>query len=109
MSQAPLPSEIQLHKQSRKLELVYNDQPYFLSAEFLRVHSPSAEVQGHGPGSRCFKSKKKMWRSLRLNQLVITPSKFILMMAMTADCSRGTICTNSPPIRKNTGKPISTS
>ena len=59
MSQAPLPSEIQLHKQSRKLELVYNDQPYFLSAEFLRVHSPSAEVQGHGPGQQVLQVQKE--------------------------------------------------
>ena len=44
----PTPSAIKLHKASRTLELRYGEQSYSLSAEFLRVHSPSAEVQGHG-------------------------------------------------------------
>ena len=43
-----IPSAIKLHKASRTLELHYGAQSYNLSAEFLRVHSPSAEVQGHG-------------------------------------------------------------
>jgi len=43
-----IPSAIKLHKASRTLELHYGDQHYSLSAELLRVHSPSAEVQGHG-------------------------------------------------------------
>ena len=42
------PEKIELHKRSRMLELAYQDQHYQLSAEFLRVHSPSAEVQQHG-------------------------------------------------------------
>ncbi len=44
----PIPSAIKLHKASRTLELHYGEQSYRLAAEFLRVHSPSAEVQGHG-------------------------------------------------------------
>ncbi|MCJ8170408.1 gamma-butyrobetaine hydroxylase-like domain-containing protein [Atopomonas sediminilitoris] len=44
----PLPSRIKLHKASRELELIYNGNSYRLSAEYLRVHSPSAEVRGHG-------------------------------------------------------------
>lgn len=59
MSQAPLPSEIQLHKQSRQLELVYGNEHYLLSAEFLRVHSPSAEVQGHGRGQEVLQIQKE--------------------------------------------------
>jgi len=43
-----IPTTIKLHKTSRTLELQYGAQSYQLSAEFLRVHSPSAEVQGHG-------------------------------------------------------------
>ncbi len=46
------PKKIQLHTQSRELELVYDDGHFRLPAEFLRVHSPSAEVQGHGPGQK---------------------------------------------------------
>lgn len=44
----PIPSAIKLHKASRTLELRYGEHSYSLSAEFLRVHSPSAEVRGHG-------------------------------------------------------------
>jgi DUF971 family protein len=44
------PSKIHLHKKSKQLELVIAGISYQLSAEFLRVHSPSAEVKGHGPG-----------------------------------------------------------
>ena len=43
-----IPTAIKLHKASKTLELHYGDDRYSLSAEFLRVHSPSAEVQGHG-------------------------------------------------------------
>jgi DUF971 family protein len=46
-----VPTEIRMHRKSRILELVYADgQRYNLAAEYLRVYSPSAEVQGHGPG-----------------------------------------------------------
>lgn len=44
------PSKIHLHKQSKTLELIFKGDSYSLPAEFLRVHSPSAEVKGHGPG-----------------------------------------------------------
>ncbi|ROL78327.1 1-(5-phosphoribosyl)-5-((5-phosphoribosylamino)methylideneamino)imidazole-4-carboxamide isomerase [Pseudomonas protegens] len=44
-----LPTGINLHKASKTLTLTYGpDEVYQLPAEFLRVHSPSAEVQGHG-------------------------------------------------------------
>ena len=46
---SPIPTSIKLRKASRTLELQYADgQQSSLPAEFLRVHSPSAEVQGHG-------------------------------------------------------------
>ena len=44
-----IPERIELKKQSRVLLLQYPDNSSFeLGFEFLRVHSPSAEVQGHG-------------------------------------------------------------
>lgn len=44
-----IPTSIKLQKAARTLQLEYApDERYSLSAEFLRVHSPSAEVQGHG-------------------------------------------------------------
>ena len=46
---ARMPTAINLHKASKTLSLTYGpDEVYHLPAEFLRVHSPSAEVQGHG-------------------------------------------------------------
>jgi DUF971 family protein len=45
------PTEIRLRRQSRVLEVAFGDsERYQLPFEFLRVHSPSAEVKGHGPG-----------------------------------------------------------
>ena len=48
---APTPTELRLRKQSRVLEVAFSEtERYSLPFEYLRVHSPSAEVQGHGPG-----------------------------------------------------------
>jgi len=45
------PTEIKLHQRSRILEIIFADGAHYrLPYEFLRVHSPSAEVRGHGPG-----------------------------------------------------------
>lgn len=53
------PQTIKLHKKSRELELGYRDgNSYRLSCEFLRVHSPSAEVRGHGPGQEVLQTGK---------------------------------------------------
>jgi len=47
----PVPTEIKLRKASRLLEVSFEDGNRFqLPFEYLRVHSPSAEVKGHGPG-----------------------------------------------------------
>lgn len=43
-----IPESVKLKKESNILVLVYQQQPYQLTAEYLRVNSPSAEVQGHG-------------------------------------------------------------
>lgn len=45
------PVEIKLHRRSRVLEIAFDDDRRFsMTCEYLRVHSPSAEVAGHGPG-----------------------------------------------------------
>jgi DUF971 family protein len=53
------PQKIKLHKQSQQLELQFADANYFFPAEFLRVHSPSAEVKGHGPSQEVLQFGKK--------------------------------------------------
>ncbi|CAB1274770.1 gamma-butyrobetaine hydroxylase-like domain-containing protein [Candidatus Nitrosacidococcus tergens] len=48
-----IPTIIRLHRTSCTLELEFNDRTrYLLPCEFLRVYSPSAEVQGHGNEQR---------------------------------------------------------
>jgi DUF971 family protein len=54
------PKEIQLHQQSRILEITYEDGEHFeLPCEYLRVYSPSAEVRGHGPGQEVLQLGKE--------------------------------------------------
>ena len=59
MAEYSIPTEITLHKQSRYLGLTYGDDHYQLSAEYLRVYSPSAEVRGHGPGQEVLQVNKE--------------------------------------------------
>ena len=54
------PSSIKYHKKTRTLELQYSDgQNAVLSAELLRVFSPSAEVRGHSEDQRVLQTGKK--------------------------------------------------
>lgn len=53
------PKKIQLHKKTQVLDIDFENASYSLAAEFLRVHSPSAEVQGHGPGQEVLQHGKK--------------------------------------------------
>lgn len=47
------PTEIRLKREAKSLEIDYSDGASFaFPAEFLRVESPSAEVQGHGPDTK---------------------------------------------------------
>ena len=56
----PSPTEIKLHKRSRILEIAFDDGSTFeLPCEYLRVYSPSAEVQGHGPGQETLQVGKE--------------------------------------------------
>lgn len=56
----PIPTEITLHSQSKRLELAFDDgSRYTLPFEFLRVYSPSAEVRGHGPGQETLQQGKR--------------------------------------------------
>ncbi|HWX49062.1 MAG TPA: DUF971 domain-containing protein [Roseomonas sp.] len=49
----PSPVEIRLVRAEKRLEIRFDDGAAFsLPAEYLRVESPSAEVQGHGPGQK---------------------------------------------------------
>ncbi len=49
----PWPVELRLKRAEKRLDIEFDDGKEFsLPAEYLRVESPSAEVQGHGPGEK---------------------------------------------------------
>jgi len=57
---APTPQSITVHGQSRVLEVHFSDgQHYRIPFELMRVYSPSAEVQGHGPGQEVLQTGKR--------------------------------------------------
>jgi DUF971 family protein len=59
-SGAPTPQAITVHSQSRVLEVSFSDGAEFrIPFELMRVYSPSAEVQGHGPGQEVLQTGKR--------------------------------------------------
>jgi DUF971 family protein len=63
----PIPTELRLKRTERLLEVVFDDGSRFsLPAEYLRVESPSAEVQGHGPGQKVVVAGRREVGILRL-------------------------------------------
>lgn len=57
---APVPQSITVHGQSRLLEVSFSDGASFrIPFELMRVYSPSAEVQGHGPGQETLQTGKR--------------------------------------------------
>lgn len=59
-SGAPTPQSITVHSQSRVLEVSFSDGANFrIPFELMRVYSPSAEVQGHGPGQEVLQTGKR--------------------------------------------------
>ncbi len=59
-SVVPVPIELRLDQRARVLHLRYeNGESHALSCEYLRVHSPSAEVRGHGPGQEVLQVGKE--------------------------------------------------
>jgi len=59
-SGAPTPQSITLHGQSRVLEVGFSDGAVFrIPFELMRIYSPSAVVQGHGPGQEVLQTGKR--------------------------------------------------
>ena len=59
-SETPSPTAITLHGASRVLEVGFSDgSTYRIPFELMRVYSPSAEVQGHGPGQEVLQTGKR--------------------------------------------------
>ncbi len=59
-SNSPQPTAITVHQESRVLEIGFDDGKLFrIPFELMRVYSPSAEVQGHGPGQEVLQTGKR--------------------------------------------------
>jgi len=59
-SGSPTPTALTVHGQSRVLEISFSDGAVFkIPFELMRVYSPSAEVQGHGPGQETLQTGKR--------------------------------------------------
>jgi DUF971 family protein len=58
--ETPQPTAITLHQRSKVLEVGFSDgQTFRIPFELMRVYSPSAEVQGHGPGQEVLQTGKR--------------------------------------------------
>jgi DUF971 family protein len=58
---SPTPQALTVHSQSRVLEISFSDGRQFrIPFELMRVYSPSAEVQGHGPGQEILQTGKRL-------------------------------------------------
>lgn len=58
--QTPQPTTLTVHLQSRVLQIGFDDGSEFrIPFELMRVYSPSAEVQGHGPGQEVLQTGKR--------------------------------------------------
>ena len=54
-------TKLHYHQQSHVLDIYFDDDTHYtLSCEFLRTHSPSAEVQGHGTGMKLVLNKQNV-------------------------------------------------
>ena len=59
-SDTPVPTALTVHQTSRLLEIAFDDGAHFrIPFELMRVYSPSAEVQGHGPGQEVLQTGKR--------------------------------------------------
>ena len=59
-SKTPSPTSITVHQQSQALQVAFADGAEFrIPFELMRVYSPSAEVQGHGPGQEVLQTGKR--------------------------------------------------
>ena len=57
---SPIPTALTVHSQSRILEIAFSDGAAFrIPFELMRIYSPSAEVQGHGPGQEILQTGKR--------------------------------------------------
>jgi hypothetical protein len=101
--QAPVPTAFKVRKQSRVMEVSFDDGAEFsLPFELLRVYSPSAEVRGHGIGQEVLQLGKR-----EVEIVAVEPvGNYGVKPATTAASILGPIYTGSAPIRARCGSSI---
>ena len=105
MADMPTPESLTVHAASRVLEIGYSDgQQFCLPFELMRVYSPSAEVQGHGPGQEVLQTGKREVTITDIEQVGNYAIKPFSATATKAVCSPGTICTNWVKTKTSCGK-----
>ena len=92
---APTPEALTLHGQSKVLEISFSDGKTFrIPFELMRVYSPSAEVQGHGPGQEVLQTGKRDVDLVELAQVAITPCNPPFLAVTAAAFFHGITCTS---------------
>jgi hypothetical protein len=94
--------EIRYISAEKRLEVDFEDGAKFsYPAEYLRVESPSAEVQGHGPGQKQIVAGRR-----HVGILEITQSRSASTISTTPGSFPGTTCTSWAGSRPRSGRPI---
>ena len=99
------PTDIKLHQASHVLEVVFSDGKTFnLPVEYLRVFSPSAEVQGHGPGQEVLQFGKQDVNITQIEMIGNYAIQPFLMTIMIRGFFPGIRFMSSARTMKKTGK-----
>ena len=103
----PRPTDITLHRASHALEVAFdNGERYTLPCEYLRVESPSAEVQGHGPGQRVLVPGK---RDVNIKRIEPIGNYAVVLRVRRRPCHRHLQLDDpagaGPGIRRRAGRP----
>jgi DUF971 family protein len=92
---SPTPTALTVHSQSRILEIAFSDGAEFrIPFELMRIYSPSAEVQGHGPGQEILQTGKREVNVVELDPSATTRSSRCFPTAMRAGFFPGTTSTS---------------
>ena len=106
----PWPSELRLHKDRKTLTVSFEGgECYDLSAEYLRVKSPSAEVQGHSAEERKIVPGKRDVGILEVLPVGNYAVRLVFDDLHSTGISGGTTCSNSAATMTSTGRTILTS
>lgn len=99
------PTEIRYSKADKALTVVWDDGRTFVyPAEFLRVESPSAEVQGHGPGQHVIVPGRMHVGIMAIEPVATTPCASASTTCTIPGSIPGSTCARSARSRANAGR-----